>query len=290
LVDHVHLLRKVIAHPKVTQKGKILNDAIDYYCQRMSKREINTEHEQRSLPWQVEWIWHVHRLHPVAYRNDCMRQFSGGVLIDKLIKNLDGVDVDLSDALTPIKNNLLFVPSIDLTEAVLRQRDFLDKFEKHVLYSSDVSEINVSKFQHMIQNYVSFIKLAQPGKNIVPTFDIDLIWHTHMRYPSAYHAASIDLCGYILDHNDSIPKNILENTYTETATRWALTYKSEYGYSPDWNHLKNTRYLSSCAMVVGHSTDRNNKNKSNDVAGGCASCGSGGYSSSCDSGCGGCGD
>lgn len=37
----------------------------------------------------------------------------------------------------------------------------------------------------------------------VPTYDIDLIWHTHQLYPSAYCKDLIDIMGSVLEHDDT---------------------------------------------------------------------------------------
>ncbi|CAF4775904.1 unnamed protein product, partial [Rotaria sp. Silwood2] len=145
--------------------------------------------------------------------------------------------------------NLVFVPSVDLREAVIRQRDFLEKFQQHYLYSFDLTKMDRSQFKHLVQNYVSFMKLADKNEMIVPTFDIDLIWHTHMRYPSQYQTASTSLCGFIVDHNDAIESNTLTNAYQKTAKRWEKIYKIGYGQNIDRKHLQTSQYMSSCAMV-----------------------------------------
>jgi hypothetical protein len=84
---------------------------------------------------------------------------------------------------------------------------------------------------------------------IVPTFDSDLIWHTHMRYPSDYHAFSKAVCGFILDHDDSIESSILSDAFQSTANQWKQTYKTEYGTNVDRKHLITSLYPSSCAVV-----------------------------------------
>jgi hypothetical protein len=48
----------------------------------MVKGRLRTEKQQSKLPWQIEWIWHVHRLHPLEYLNDCTKQLSHR-LVDK---------------------------------------------------------------------------------------------------------------------------------------------------------------------------------------------------------------
>jgi hypothetical protein len=85
---------------------------------------------------------------------------------------------------------------------------------------------------------------------IVPTFDIDLIWHSYMRRPSHYHQFSIALCGFILDHDDSIEQNILSDNYQKTADRWKAMYKIDYGQNIHRKNVETSQYLSSCAMVL----------------------------------------
>jgi hypothetical protein len=226
-VEHILLLRKVINHPEMKKEGPLLDSVIQDYCQRMARDEMRTTDQQLKLPWQIEWIWHVHRLHPLTYLNDCSTQLSDG-LVDKnavtLIHNHE--KKNKLKMIFPSDNGYsLFVPSIDLRSAVIRQNDFLNKFQKHFLYSYDLELFGELRFQSIVQDYVSFMKLAKKGEIIVPTFDIDLIWHTYMRFPSYYHKLSEALCGFILDHDDAIESSILTDAYQITADRWKQTYQ-----------------------------------------------------------------
>ncbi len=54
-----------------------------------------------------------------------------------------------------VSNHSLFIPSIDLSIAVIRQKDFL--------YSCDLSQVGELKFQNLVQDYASFVKLARKG-------------------------------------------------------------------------------------------------------------------------------
>ena len=87
LTDHILLLRQVIAHPEMMQEGPMLDYFIKDYCKRMAQQEMTAKREQLKLPWQIEWIWHVHRLHPLAYEKDC-QQLSDGKLVDKMVYNM----------------------------------------------------------------------------------------------------------------------------------------------------------------------------------------------------------
>ena len=257
LVDHILLLRKVISQPDLTVEGPILKAAIDNYCFRMSNHKMSTKSQQAQLPWQVDWIWHVHRLHPINYANDCIQSKLPGEVVDKKSKRISLVDYSQNDVIPNassrhVEENSCFIPSIDLMKAVVRQRDFLDKFKQHPLASCDLTAVKQGYFKNMVQNYVSFIKLAeQKSSLIVPTFDIDIIWHTHMRYPKKYSNDMKILCGFVLNHDDSIQKGVLNTAYQSTAEQWKEIYKSTYGENVDQNHLRKNQNVSLCDIAVG---------------------------------------
>ncbi|CAF1127650.1 unnamed protein product [Rotaria sp. Silwood1] len=260
----------------------------------MARHEINTKHQQIKLPIETEWIWHVHRLHPLSYYNDCTKQLSDGKLVDKKVRQLlhsYGNKRHSKVYFSSINSRLLFIPSIDLRKAVIRQRDFLEKFQRHYLYSYDLKKMDRSQFEHLVQSYVSFMKLAQKNQMLVPTFDIDLIWHTHMRYPSQYQTVSTALCGFVLDHDDAIESNILQNAYQKTAEKWEKTYKSEYGYNIDRKNLETSQYMSSCAMVFVpfYISSGGGSSSCGAIGGGCGGGGGGGCDGGAGCGGGGCG-
>jgi hypothetical protein len=289
LIDHVVLLRQVIAHPEMMRQGELLNSFIEDYCRRMSQQTMTTKYQQRRLPWQIEWIWHVHRLHPVAYNNDCTKQLPSRRLVDKKYIRLRMKEEHRKyHSPVPsgsIKSHSTFVPSLDLASAVLRQRDFLEKFKQHSLFTMNSVTMTRPIFEDMVQKYLSFLKLAKQNELIVPTFEIDLIWHTHMRFPSNYQIVSTALCGYLLDHNDSIEKRILDDAYRKTADRWKTTYGVDYGKTIDKDKLKTSEYVSSCAMIVTPGAFYSSRTDGGGC-GGVAGCGGGGCGGG---GCGGCG-
>jgi hypothetical protein len=247
-VEHILLLRKVIHHPEMRKEGPLLDSVIQDYCQRMARGEMRTTDQQLKLPWEIEWIWHVHRLHPLTYLNDCSTQLSDGLVDKKTIRlTLNDVKKNKSKMTLLSMNNF---SSIDLTSAVIRQNNFLNKFQKHFLYSYHLKRLNKSIFHDLVQDYVLFFKLARKNQIIVPTFDIDLIWRTHIRFPSNYHEFSKGLCGFILDYDDPVETYVLADAYQITADRWKQNYKSEYGKYIDRKHLQTFRYTSSSAMVA----------------------------------------
>ncbi|CAF3119905.1 unnamed protein product [Rotaria sp. Silwood2] len=152
-VDHIVLLRRVIEHPEMTQEGEALNYFIEDYCRRMAHQAITARHKQWRLPWQIDWLWHAHRLHTIAYNDDCTKQLADGKFVDKRYRRLKIKQRQKYRLLTlpeSIKTPSTFVPSIDLTNAVLRQRDFLEKFKQHHLFSMNLRQMDRNSFEQMV--------------------------------------------------------------------------------------------------------------------------------------------
>lgn len=255
LVDHILLLRVVSTHSEMTQPGETLNYYVEDYCQRIANKKMMTKQQQQDLPWQIEWIWHIHRLHPLAYIKDCTEQLPNGKVLDKkcLRLRIGNDKKHHTDGLPKLKStDSKLVPSFNLVDAVLRQHDFLENFKRHTFYTWDLRHMTGNRFRQLVQNYVSFLKLAVPGEIIVPTFDIDLIWHTHMRFPLFYQKFTISLCGFFLNHDDAIENNKLTQAYQKTADRWRQTYQVNYGTDIpiNINRLRESHYTSSCACIV----------------------------------------
>ena len=283
LIDHILLLRRVLGHPEMTREGPMLDHFINEYRRRMTEQEMTTKQQQLALPWQVEWIWHIHRLHPLDYDKDC-KAFGSRILIDKKAYNLITPSYTNSHSKMrspPIGNDLpSFASSIDLVQGAIRQRDFLEKFQRHRLYSHTFTEHDHSDFDQLVQNYVAFLKLARKNEMIVPTFDIDLIWHSHMRRPSQYQACSIALCGFVLDHDDSIDKDTLSKNYQLTIDRWKQTYNIDYGQNVHRKTVPPSRDVSSSSGCSGFSLSAAFQNASESIC-------SGGGDGGCGGGCGG---
>lgn len=284
--EHILLLRKVIKHPEMTTAGPKLDAAIFDYCQRMAHNGMRTPEQQQKLPWQIEWIWHVHRLHPINYRDDCEQQLSDG-LVDKtdskIFSNFNQ-KYKPKTTLSSARDEHVFAPSIDLASAAIRQTDFLEKFKNHSLYSAKLGNSQRTNFKNLIQNYIWFLKLADTKTLIVPTFEIDIIWHTHMRCPSRYHNDSKASCGFIFDHDDSIESCILNDAFKLTADRWEKTYKTTYGQNIDPKTPTTMANATICAVVSVPAYVPTYSSGCGGAVGGCGGAGGGGGG-----GCGGCG-
>ncbi|EED21947.1 conserved hypothetical protein [Talaromyces stipitatus ATCC 10500] len=114
-----------------------------------------------------------------------------------------------------------------LTENVKRQASFVDKMHSHLWISSPAIS---GTLRRAIDRYSKFLKLFQlyPGKMLVPTLDIDLIWHTHQCSAVLYEESVRAMTGRYINHNDKIGKKELGHGADETQDLFRTRFGEEY--------------------------------------------------------------
>ncbi|KAI8065460.1 hypothetical protein BC940DRAFT_82825 [Gongronella butleri] len=105
--------------------------------------------------------------------------------------------------------------SMDLIHAVLRQRSFYEK----------VSRLNwkdAESFRRAIRGYHDFLHLIKtnPRKTMVPTLEIDCVWHTHMLKVGSYRQFCLRHLGRVINHDDSIPSTAIDTHVRATLDAW----------------------------------------------------------------------
>ena len=87
-----------------------------------------------------------------------------------------------------------------LVAAVRRQATFMLK----MLEEQSLGRASVDTIRTELENYKAF--LAEAGKSDqelpVPSLLLDLVWHTHMLYPTRYANECIRIAGRFIDHDD----------------------------------------------------------------------------------------
>ncbi|MFS7936104.1 putative Glycine-rich domain-containing protein [Helianthus anomalus] len=178
-----------------------------------------------------EWIWQCHRLNPVQYMVDCIEVFrkilDPGCLVVSSIevackkqseeiwkKKYPQESYELSFEDHSFKNDthsrLADVPSTnnDLISAIKRQISFYHKVGSSSFVSGAIFREDLY-LEEAIKRYKGFLHLVSRNirKNLnnpcVPTYDIDLMWHTHQLYPSSYCIDAMALVCQVLHHDES---------------------------------------------------------------------------------------
>ncbi|XP_077978718.1 uncharacterized protein LOC144434137 [Glandiceps talaboti] len=206
--------------------------------------------EPMAAPIDIAWIWHVHMLAPQEYTKDCITVTSR--ILDNRIMSLkeraeslkkaqeywedmyvyDYFEIDLKERQSRGVDSPYQTPYItriyyDLKSAARDQRIFN--------YQVSLSHYRSSKFlKSALARYKRYLYLQQchPEDTLVPTYDISLMWHTHMLHPHKYRDDTTAIFGHPLPHDDQvILRNMTDrchDAFDYTADLWATTFGEDY--------------------------------------------------------------
>ncbi|EFQ32613.1 uncharacterized protein GLRG_07627 [Colletotrichum graminicola M1.001] len=243
---HLQLLETFVAlHGTVrllaAAAGLAPEAAWDSYCDRAVARfeawsASGPRPAERMPPVDVLMAWHALMLHPRAYAR--FIELGGRLGLDGLkwseISNLTMPDIDLpslSAAHTgvfthrsPTGTPLFTYP---LAAAIRRQLSFSTKMARHAWLRSPSLASTLARSR---ARYARFFQLiaAHPRTVMVPTLDIDLVWHTHQLSPARYLAFSKRaVAGRLVDHDDEIADETLGALAADMQELWADVFDGE---------------------------------------------------------------
>ncbi|KAF7026991.1 hypothetical protein CFC21_039064 [Triticum aestivum] len=176
------------------------------------------------VPLDCEWIWHCHRLNPTRYIKDCKRLY-GRILDCKNVRSsiqakskdrsekvwtelYPGEPFDLEYSGSPSDDSVYVGDetaggiSYDLVSAVKRQSSFVYQVGTPNMHDQRFLEDALARYK----GFLYLIKMNQEkGMNLfrVPTYDVDLMWHTHQLNSVAYCNDMLCLLGRVLEHDDT---------------------------------------------------------------------------------------
>ena len=215
-------------------------------------------------PPDVAWLWHCHRLAPFRYESYVRVEF-GKVLeanppFAMQLENDDGkksnqdwvAAAEFTRSLWQEKypNEPFFIvhddgPTLDDARdnedsLALAGFDLLSSTERQSTFLWQVSGARFNDpvfLQEGKDNYVKFLKLRPRAQSkgivLVPTYQIDLMWHTHILSSiSLYNHDCEALIGSRLHHDDSLNDRsdggLLDRSFRATAQLWRSAYGDDY--------------------------------------------------------------
>ncbi|CAK5054407.1 unnamed protein product [Meloidogyne enterolobii] len=221
-------------------------------------------------PLDVHWVWHVHMLSPVSYREDCAAIC--GTVVDHKLLSADEIQQRYEQSVSAWNN---FCPEepyeflsssskpykqkskYDIVEAVQRQRNFN--------YQISLPHYTSPRFLNdAIDRYINFLQLKQTYSDqfLTPCYDFDLVWHTHQVHPEDYFRNCVAIFGSLLKHDDSIndrnkgSKLLRGEAFTKKA--WASHFKNNF-----WRRGCMFRGHNAPAFLCLESDDESSNNASN---------------------------
>ncbi|URD80963.1 hypothetical protein MUK42_02034 [Musa troglodytarum] len=199
--------------------GRILNNH-----DVKSSLQGNSKHEMTE-----KWS----RLYPEEpFELDCSSTFSEEIL-DKYPGAASIISYDLVSA---VKRQSSFCYQFNLISLKFNASnsggwDMYQLVSRPSMHDNRVLEAAVNRYK----GFLHLIKKNQDGSKTlfcVPTYDIDLIWHSHQLHPASYCNDMIKLLGKVLEHDDTDSDRSkgkkLDVGFSETTKQWEDTYGLRY--------------------------------------------------------------
>lgn len=115
--------------------------------------------------------------------------------------------------------NVFYYNDLNLFEKyIINQKDFINKIKNY-----DVDRIT----ENDLDNYAKYMELHKkyPDEFLVPTLNIDIIWHAHMLDCNMYRDDSHKILGKVLDHNDDAKEEDLNVGFDKMLHYWKKEYE-----------------------------------------------------------------
>lgn len=120
----------------------------------------------------------------------------------------------------------------DLVGCVIRQGRFVTKMNEINWLESPWVEQSLVRAKDRYKKYWELLNLSRTM--LVPTLDIDLMWHTHQLSFHFYHNHCTAYGLSFIDHNDKLDASLLDNMFEKTAKLYRSINKEEYSTCPCW--------------------------------------------------------
>ncbi|CAF3747094.1 unnamed protein product [Rotaria sp. Silwood1] len=75
------------------------------------------------------------------------------------------------------------------------------------------------------------LKASYPNERLVPTLDIEIVWHTHLLRPEMYRGDCLRLFRHVIDHSlliDNIAESLKEQTFANTCRLYEERFGEQY--------------------------------------------------------------
>ena len=136
----------------------------------------------------------------------------------------------------------------DLVGCVLRQERFVEKMNTTLnwLHSPFIYQ-TLSESLTRYGNFFHMLTSSDLKRMLVPTLDIDLMWHTHQLWNYGYFKDCLESpCHTGIDHDDTVDENKLDDGYEFTRKLYRKLFNQEYSIC----------YCHSCIMRRSATTNK----------------------------------
>ncbi|KNA12464.1 hypothetical protein SOVF_125400 [Spinacia oleracea] len=205
------------------------------------------------VPLDCEWIWHCHRLNPLRYKSDCKERFGRILGNHNIISSVQGISKSRTEEMWnkmypeepyELDYNRRF-PGDSLQKNVQSEKftsyDLVSAVRRQVPFCFQVARPHMSDdrfLEEAVARYKGFLHLIRTNRKnsikrfCVPTYDVDLIWHSHQLHSISYCNDLYKLLGKVLEHDDTDSDRTkgkkLDTGFSDTTKQWEDTFGLRY--------------------------------------------------------------
>ncbi|KAK6454495.1 uncharacterized protein RJT20DRAFT_146576 [Scheffersomyces xylosifermentans] len=123
----------------------------------------------------------------------------------------------------------------DLVGCVFRQERFVEKMNDLDWLHSPVIKESLAESTIRYSRFFKMLTVFYPNNMLVPTLDIDLIWHTHQLSLHNYFMDCMNSkVGYVVDHDDKVETIKLDLSFETTSKLYRAKFKQDYSICFCW--------------------------------------------------------
>ncbi|OJJ99746.1 hypothetical protein ASPACDRAFT_78696, partial [Aspergillus aculeatus ATCC 16872] len=123
---------------------------------------------------------------------------------------------------------------IPLVDNILRQATFIDEMHDFLWIRSPALQGTLSRALARYERFVTLFRL-HPGIMLVPTLDVDLVWHTHLCSADMYEESMFKRTGRYINHDDKLGEEILTGGFDTTGKLYEAATGEPYGGCFCWD-------------------------------------------------------
>ena len=143
---------------------------------------------------------------------------------------------------------------LPMIENVKRQASFVDKMHAQLWIRSPAAAGTLARAVDRYDKFLTLFKLY-PRKMLVPTLDVDIVWHTHQCAAAGYKHAMETRTGRFIDHDDKIGKTTLDGGMEETKQLYMIRFGMEYDVCLCWDCMATESALEKLDVDGGEDLD-----------------------------------
>lgn len=115
---------------------------------------------------------------------------------------------------------------------------------------------SMSKVKEVAHEYKKFLYLAATNDQVVPSAEVDEIWHEHILFTKDYFGRWSVILGKTLHHNPEIigKKNDFSTGYVETRKKYQEEFSSSDNSAAYWPLIASTSDSPACPPDTSHAT------------------------------------